>query len=308
MDDPPKIHPIGFVARQTGLSAHVIRAWEKRYGVVRPGRTPTGRRLYSENDIRHLKLLKQACRSGHRIAQLSELDDKTLAGVIGSNASGVLSTENLQTALATPEEFLDVCRVAVTDLDELAFEDAINRAAVVLTRPRLFEEVIIPLTMEIGDRWAKGELKIVNEHMASSILVSLLRDMLSAYRPLPSMPKMVVATPANHWHELGALIAAIIAAEAGWGVYYFGPNLPAEEIAAAALHKNALAIALSIVYQDTERQTLRELKRLRQYVAEEVAIIVGGSGVQSLQTALRSMNILHSHNISEFRDIIQKLR
>ena len=305
MEISRKIHPIGFVARQTGLSAHVIRAWEKRYGVVQPGRTPTGRRLYSDGDIQHLQLLKQACRSGHRIAQLSELDDKTLVGIIGSNVPEVPSTGGLQTELSTPEEFLEVCLAAVNELDEQAFEDTLSRAAVMLTRPRLFEAVIMPLTMEIGDRWANGELKIVNEHMASSVLVSLLRDMLSAYRLLPSMPKMVVATPANHWHELGALIAAIIAAEAG---YYFGPNLPAEEIAAAAVHKNAAAIALSIVYPDTERQTLREIKRLRQYVAEEVAIIVGGRGAQSYQEALRKINILHSHNLSEFRGIIQKLR
>jgi methylmalonyl-CoA mutase cobalamin-binding domain/chain len=144
--------------------------------------------------------------------------------------------------------------------------------------------------------------------MASSILVSFLRDMLSTYRVLTPMPKMIVATPANHWHELGALIVAIIAAEAGWGVYYFGPNLPAEEIAAAAVHKNAATVALSIAYQDDERQTLREIKRLRQYVAEDVAIIVGGRGVQSFQAALKQMNVLHSHHLSEFRDIIEKLR
>jgi methylmalonyl-CoA mutase cobalamin-binding domain/chain len=193
-------------------------------------------------------------------------------------------------------------------LDEQAFETVLNRAAVMLTRPTLLEGVILPLVAEIGDRWANGQLKIINEHMASSILVSFLRDMLSTYRVLTPMPKMIVATPANHWHELGALIVAIIAAEAGWGVYYFGPNLPAEEIAAAAVHKNAVAVALSIVYQDDERQTLREIKRLRQYVAEDVAIIAGGRGVQSFQAAFKQMNVLHSHNISEFRDIIEKLR
>ncbi|MGD9103290.1 MAG: MerR family transcriptional regulator, partial [Desulfobacterales bacterium] len=217
MNNDQKVHPIGYVARQTGLSAHLIRAWEKRYGAVQPGRTATGRRLYSENDIIHLRLLQQASRSGHRIAQLTELDDKTLHDIIDSRVADTGSIGDHQAQLSTAEEFLEACSAAVIDLDEQAFEIVLNRAAVMLTRPTLLEGVILPLVAEIGDRWANGQLKIINEHMASSILVSFLRDMLSTYRVLTPMPKMIVATPANHWHELGALIVAIIAAEAGWG-------------------------------------------------------------------------------------------
>ena len=307
MQQKRKIHPIGFVARQTGLSVHVIRAWEKRYGVVQPGRTPTGRRLYSENDIQHLKLLRQATGIGHRIAQLSELDNKTLLGIIADSVAGNGPSADRQADHATPTELLGACHAAILNLDEQAFEATLNRAAVMLTRPMLFEDVILPLVAEIGERWAKGELKIINEHMASTIITSFLRDILSAYRPAAAMPRMVVATPANHWHELGALIAAVTAAEAGWNVYYFGPNLPAEEIAAAAVYKKAAAVTLSIVYRDAERQTLREIKRLRQYVSEDVAIIVGGRGMRSCQADLSQMDISYPQNISEFRHMISKL-
>ena len=143
--------------------------------------------------------------------------------------------------------------------------------------------------------------------MASSILLSFLRDMLSAYQPTAAMPKMVVATPANHWHELGALIAAIIAAESGWHAYYFGPNLPAEEIAAAAGYKAAAAVALSVVYHDADRQALREIKRLRHYLTDDVAIIIGGNGVRSYQSELKQINVLHPLNFSEFRDTLDRL-
>jgi DNA-binding transcriptional MerR regulator/methylmalonyl-CoA mutase cobalamin-binding subunit len=307
MNAKRKIHPIGFVARQTGLSAHVIRAWEKRYGAVQPGRTSTGRRLYSESDIQHLKLLKQAAGIGHRIAQLSELDDKTLLRIIAKPIADSESIADRQADLATPSELLEACHAAIFKLDEQAFEAALNRAAVTLTRPMLFEALILPLVVEIGERWSKGKLKIINEHMASSILVAFLREMLSAYHPEAAMPRMVVATPVNHWHELGALIAAITAAEAGWHAYYFGPNLPAEEIAAAAVYKKAVAVTLSVVYHGVEGQTLREIKRLRHYVAEDVAIIVGGRGMQSCQTDLKQLNVSYPQNISEFREIISKL-
>ncbi|MGD9051316.1 MAG: MerR family transcriptional regulator, partial [Desulfobacterales bacterium] len=111
MNDNRKIHPIGFVARQTGLSAHVIRAWEKRYGAVQPGRTSTGRRLYSNSDIQHLKLLQQAAGIGHRIAQLSELDDKTLLAIIANPIAGTGPNIDRQADLATPSELLEACHV-----------------------------------------------------------------------------------------------------------------------------------------------------------------------------------------------------
>ena len=307
MNDNRKLHPIGFVARQTGLSAHVIRAWEKRYGVVEPGRTSTGRRLYSERDIQHLKLLKKAAGIGHRIAQLSELDDKTLLSISVNAAADTGPMLDDQADLAVPSEFLRACHAAIFNLDEQAFEATLNRAAVMLSRPMLFEELILPLVAEIGERWAIGELKIIHEHMASSILVAFLREMLAAYHPAEAMPKMVVATPTSHWHELGALIAAITAAEAGWHAYYFGPNLPAEEIAAAAVYKKAVAVTLSIVYHGAESQTLREIKRLRHYVAENVTIIVGGRGMQSCRADLEQLSVSYPQNISEFRDLISKL-
>jgi DNA-binding transcriptional MerR regulator/methylmalonyl-CoA mutase cobalamin-binding subunit len=307
MDDGQKIHPIGYVARQTGLSAHVIRAWEKRYRSVRPGRTPTGRRLYSVNDIRHLVLLQQATRCGHRIAHLSELDDESLQAVVTSSAADAHLMEDAQGGTPTPGDFLDACREAVFELDGRAFEAALNRAAVFLTRPMLFKQVIIPLMVEIGNRWADGTLKIINEHMASSILHSFLWDMLYAYRPHPTASGIVVGTPAAQWHELGALISAVTAAEAGWAVYYFGPNLPAEEIAAAAAINRAKAVALSIVYGTGEAQMLSEIKKLRRYLTKDVTLIVGGSGIRAHQANLKQIEALHVQDFTDLRDILNKL-
>ncbi|MGD2187933.1 MAG: MerR family transcriptional regulator [Desulfobacterales bacterium] len=307
MEDDQKIHPIGYVARQTGLSAHVIRAWEKRYGAVQPGRTTTGRRLYSEADIQHLILLQRATRCGHRIAQLSELDDESLQGVADSNAADAGMIRDVRTKSPTTGDFLEACRTAVSELDGPAFEAALNRAAVRLTRPMLFNEVILPLVKNIGDRWADGTLKIVNEHLASSILRTFLWDMLYAYRPNPPAPTIVFATPAAQWHELGALLAAITAAEAGWTVHYFGPNLPAEEIAAAAAIRRATAVAISIVHCTGEAQMLHEIKKLRQYLSKDVTLIVGGSGIRPYQANLKQIGALHIQKFTDFRDTLNKL-
>lgn len=307
MDEDQKVHPIGYVARQTGLSTHVIRAWEKRYRCIQPGRTTTGRRLYSDNDIRHLVLLQQATRCGHRIAQLSELDDKSLQEVVASSGTNAYHPEDAQGDTPTPGDLLKACRAAVFELDGQAFEAVLNRAAVILTRPMLFNQVIIPLMDEIGNRWAIGTLKIINEHMASSILRSFLWDMLSTYQPHPTASKIVVATPTAQWHELGALISAVTAAEAGWTAYYFGPNLPAEEIAAAASVHRASAVALSIIYGTGEAQMLLEIKKLRRYLSKDISLIVGGIGIRTYQDTLRDIGALYAGDFTVLRDILNKL-
>jgi methylmalonyl-CoA mutase cobalamin-binding subunit len=244
---------------------------------------------------------------GHRIGQLSELDDESLQGVVDRNASNERLIGDGKGEYFTAEDFLKACRSAVLDLDGPVLEATLNRAAVFLTRRVLFKGVIIPLVEEIGHRWASGTLKIINEHMASSILRSFLWEMLSAYRSNLTASKIVVATPADQWHELGALIAAVTAAEAGWAAYYFGPNLPAEEIAAAAAIQRATAVALSIVYRTGETQILREIKKLRQYLSKDVALIVGGSGVRSNEANLKQLGALHVQDFTDFHDILNKL-
>ena len=307
MENNRKIHPIGYVSRQTGLSAHVIRAWERRYGSVKPDRTATGRRLYSESDIRHLQLLHLATRSGHRISQLSALKEESLQEIVDRNAADARWTGDREEALSTAGDFFKACNAAVRHLDDSALEAALNRAAVVLTRPMLVEGVIIPLMKDIGARWAEGSLKIINEHMASSILRSFLWDMLYAHPPQPKAPKIVVATPAEHWHEFGALIAGIAAIEEGWAVCYFGPNLPAEEIAAAAEINGAAAVALSIVYMIGEAQMLREIKRLRHYLSEDIPLIIGGSGIAPYQANLKQIGALFIEDLPDFRDTLNQL-
>ncbi len=307
MENNHKIHPIGFVAQQSGLSTHVIRVWEKRYGVVQPGRTATGRRLYSESDIQRLLLLQRASRCGHRIGQLCKLDDQSLQGIVNSNAADAQLIGDGKLEASTAEDFLNACRHAVLDLDGPVLEAALNRAAVFLTRPILIKGVVMPLVEEIGNRWASGTLKIINEHLATSILRSFLWDMLSAHRPHSAASNIVVATPVAQWHELGALVAAVTAAETGWTVHYFGPNLPAEEIAAAAAIKRAAAVAISIVHRSGEAQMLREIKKLRQYLTEDAVLIVGGSGARPYQANLKPIGALYVKDFTDFRDILTRL-
>jgi DNA-binding transcriptional MerR regulator/methylmalonyl-CoA mutase cobalamin-binding subunit len=295
-----KIYTIGYAARQTHLSTHVIRAWEKRYGAIKPGRTETQRRLYSESDIQRLALLREATHAGHRIAQLVELDMDSLRELADRRKAEAASHQSIAFEEPTSNGYYDASLSAVLKLDSRALEVALNRAAVMLTRKMVLAEVIFPLTEKIGELWASGKLKIVNEHMASTVLRSFLWDMMRSVTLPQGAPKIVVATPVNQWHELGALMIALLAVEAGWEALYYGPNLPSEEIAAAAVHKRVRAVALSIIYQIDEAQLLRELIKLRRYLSEAVTLVVGGRGLHAFQSSLEQIGVIQMHDVQEF--------
>lgn len=195
----------------------------------------------------------------------------------------------------------------MANLDPIALEKVLERAAVNLSRPHLLSRVIQPLFIEIGEQWAAGRMKIINEHMASIVIRSFLLDMLRAVVVAETSPKIVVAAPVGQWHETGALVVALTAAESGWRPLYFGPNLPAEEIAAAVKMTVAKAIALSISHRIEIASIVRELRKLRSYCAHRVQIYVGGYGIAEIMSRVDLIGVRCIENVEKFRAELEAL-
>ena len=300
------IYPIRYVAQQTGLTQHVIRAWEKRYESVRPYRTDTNRRLYSEEDVCRLKLLKQAVAAGHSISRVSGLPEKELSQLIGNleMPSGAVRMGDPPAIPSQAGELYPLCLNSVLNLDHRSLENALSRAAVELSRPNLIETLIFPLLREIGDLWLDGKLKIIHEHMATSVIRSLIWDMLRSTIPPAGAPGIFVATPAGQWHELGALMIAVAAADIGWRACYFGPNLPAEEIAAAAGSLKVQMVGLSILYCAEEHCLLSELQKLRRFLPDDITILVGGSCISTLEKMTDGIGVRPIKDIMQFKQTL----
>ena len=137
------------------------------------------------------------------------------------------------------------------------------------------EQVVVQLLTEIGELWRAGDLRIAHEHMATAVLRSSLGNMLDTFHPSEFAPLLIVTTPLGQFHELGALIVAIVAATEGWRALYLGPNLPATEIAGSAFQSNAAAVALSIVFPPDDPRIGVELLALRKALGS-TPLIVGG--------------------------------
>ena len=283
-------HPISVVVRRTGLTQDILRAWEKRYRAVVPLRTATGRRLYTEDQIEKLRLLKRLIDGGRRISDVAALDLPRLRNLAAKDAS-----EAVMVRAPVPWQaggsLLDACIEAVDRCDRRNLEEALTAAAVALTRSRLRDEVLVPLIQEIGDRWQDGSWRIMHEHVATAVVRAFLWSMWHRAPHGPEAPALVVATLAGQRHELGALLAAGIAADCGWRVVYLGCDLPAEEIALAVQTSQGAAAFLSLVYPPLDPRLMDELRRLRQLIGEKLPLAASGWAACDSSKALAGLGV-----------------
>ncbi len=291
------------VARRTGLSAHAIRVWEKRYGAVRPRRSDTNHRLYTEAEVERLALLHNATRAGHSIGQLADLPNERLAVLGGMGNTTVPAKE----AVGPEVELISASVSAVRALNTREFETVLERGAVTLGQHGLLQRVVGPLAQRIGDLWRDGTITAAHEHFASAVIRNFL---VRNYKPFvfsKDMPTLVVATPAGQLHELGAVMVAAAANDLGWRVVYLGTSLPAAEIAGAALQNQARAVALSIVYPEDDASLDSELKNLHRFIPG-TAILAGGRATAAYRVSLEAINAILPGDLSSLYEELDQLR
>ncbi len=302
MNDEAK-YPIKAVSKLTGLSQHVIRAWEKRYQAIQPTRTGTNRRLYNEEEINRLRLLKEAIAQGHNIGNVANLDSEDLKNLITGNGSIAPAQTQPETAPHKPgvSNYLDELIAATQSLDNKRIERILLNASVTLSQPLLIDQLIIPFLQKIGEMWQEGSLRTFHEHLASAVIRTFLADLLATIKTPSHAPNMVVTTPSGQYHEIGALIVALTSASVGWQVTYLGPNLPAEEISAAAMEKNARIVLLSIVFPPDDPHLKLELERIRVLLPDNISIFVGGRASSSYLETFKKINATVFKEIRELR-------
>lgn len=313
MDDNIRF-PIKYVAQVTGLKPYLIRSWEVRYSAVRPRRTPTNRRIFTEREIHRLKLLRRAVAKGHSISAVAGLSDDDLELLAAESpstgspsASETASPPPIQADLPThPHEGQcdKTVRRALSHvirLDAGALERDLSAAAVEFPRQAFLQKIVAPFFEQIGALWKAGRLKVVNEHMASTVVRAQLWDMLRTVTVADTAPATLVATPTGHWHECGALAAALAAAESGWRVLYYGPNLPADEIAYVVRKMRVRVLILSLSHCLNDGDFTVELKRIRRLMGDRFPILVGGSGISDGADVLIHLKAEHVASLDQLR-------
>lgn len=297
-------YPIGVVARRTGLSKDVLRVWESRYAVVKPARSESGRRLYSEEDVERLTLLREAISGGWSIGEVAGRSMEELRSlVIPARAAAVA-----RDGATAPDELVAECLAAIEAMSARSLEATLSRAIVELPAAVFLDDVVAKLLEEIGNRWQGGVLDPGQEHLASMAVRTALARVISDMQPGDLAPAILVATPSGEDHELGAMMAAAAAASSGWRTIYIGVDLPAADIAAAVRRTKAEAIGLSLVSANGGSAVARvseELDRLRAEVGPGVRIFLGGRAAVGHADVAARIGAERISDLSAFRDRLE---
>jgi len=279
---PAVLHPIQVVTRRTGVSADVLRVWEKRYAVVTPVRSTNGRRLYSDADIERLRLLVQTTRTGRAIGQVAALPTGALLTLLDEEAPAALRPRRreLAPAPATPPaaaELLDTCIGAIASFDAVALELLLRRAIVALSADDFLDALVVPLVGHLRVHVLDGSLPRSNGHLAHAVLRRVLEHVVvTATAPLASRD-VVVTTLGGHADELDALIVAAATAADGWRVTYVAPGLPADDVAETLKQVGSGVLILTLAATSGDRVIPRELRRLRALLPARVELLVVGT-------------------------------
>lgn len=307
-------------ADKSGLTPDAIRVWERRYQAVVPQRTASNQRLYAPSDIARLTLLKQLTDVGRRISSLAHLSTEALASLLKSEQdneakrleASAVAFDQLSDAFyhstSAAEPHLTRCLDAVLQLDTQNLDIALQEGLVGLGSVAFLTRLLEPLMQQVGDLWRSGEVRTCQEHFASAHIRSFLGRLMLEASADSKGPRILVATPPDYLHEIGAAMAAVMASLSGWNVIYLGPNVPLEEILFAAESKAVRAVALSITYPCDDPRTPGFLKQLATLLPDSIAVLVGGTSASRYREVLRSVNAEEVGSLEIFSQRLDALR
>jgi DNA-binding transcriptional MerR regulator/methylmalonyl-CoA mutase cobalamin-binding subunit len=311
---PDVRYSIKVASERSGVSSHLIRMWEKRYGALSPDRTETNRRLYSDENVERLSMLHSCTQAGHRIGNVATLPTDTLRQLSQESAGrtaeddGATPPEALSAAAQTlPPEVVEAFK-AVENMDVDALQRSLEKASLALGYQGMLTKIVVPLMQNIGRLWCEGELTGAYEHFASSALRTYLLGQVQSYAASRSSPAIITVTPAGQLHEFGAVITAAAAGSAGWHVIHLGSSLPAAEIAGAAIRAEARLVALSLVHPPDDADLPAQLRMLRRLLPSRVGIVAGGRACESYREALTEIQAEVVTDIDQFYETLSANR
>jgi MerR family transcriptional regulator, light-induced transcriptional regulator len=258
---------IGELSRRTGVAPELLRAWERRYGLLRPSRSEGGFRLYSDADEQRVERMREHLRRGLAAAEAARL---ALATGDGAPAA---PTEDGRSELNNGATRL---RAALDAFDEARAQAALDDLFAAFTVEAVLATVILPYLGELGERWSTGEATVAQEHFASNLIRGRLLGIGRGW-DAGDGPRAVLACAPGELHDLGLIAFALILHRRGWRITYLGPDTPVETLADTA---ERLAPAL-VVVSATTRRRLSSVADDLAALARKTRVAVAGAGAGS---------------------------
>lgn len=267
-------YPIRTVTRLTGINPVTLRAWERRYGLVKPERTPKGHRLYSDDDIRTIEQIMRLLDQGVAISQAARHLD------VGQDQSPTQQRWQLYR-----QRMLDA--IAGYDEPELnrLYEDCLSLFAA----DTVTERLLVPVLNTLGERWQDHPGGVAEEHFFTQFIRNRLGARIQHSLRSARGPRLLVACLPGETHEIGALLFALHAAQNGCRPILLGADLPLKDLLHASTAAAADAVVLSAACPPADPALVKHLKAFRD--AARVPVFAGGRGIESWRSKVEAAGI-----------------
>ncbi len=274
MSGPSQLR-IGELSRRSGVSPELLRAWERRYGLLDPIRSPGGLRLYSLADLERVRVMQQHLADGLAAAE---------AAAAAVQAPGE-STKAAGTARESPVAAVDQLAAALEEFDEPRAQAIFDRLLAEVTLDVFLSEIVMPYLRDLGTRWVRGEITVAQEHFASNVVRGRLLGIARGWGRGVG-PRALLACAPGEQHELGLIAFGLALRTHGWRIEYLGADTPLDTIRGVA---NTLDVDLVVVSAVTPERIGELVTELRQ-ISHVRRLAVGGAGAEGLEaTALDAL-------------------
>jgi MerR family transcriptional regulator, light-induced transcriptional regulator len=216
---PPAVLRIGELSRRLGVSDHVLRAWERRYGLLRPVRSAGGFRLYSQADLDRVRRMQAHLAHGLSAAEAARaaIDDERFARTGEVDRRG------------GPADATDALAQAMDEFDEPAAQAVLDRLLATLTVETVLRDVVLPYLHNLGERWARGAASVGQEHFASNLIRGRLAGLGRGWGHGHG-PRAVLACLPGELHDIALLAFGVVLNRNGWRIEYLGANTPLDDL------------------------------------------------------------------------------
>lgn len=281
MTDQSHMYNLKAVMQEVGLSAATLRAWERRYGLLKPQRSPGGHRLYSRQDIEMLKWLVERQNEGLSISRAVEMWQNLKEGQIHAPVRAIHTGEAMLDGLR--DQWIAAC---------LAFDDQLaNRTldqAFALSDPEtICSEVLENGLAQIGEGWYGGSFSVQQEHFASAIAIRRVNGLLAAVTAPTRPGHILAACPPGEEHDFILLLVTYLLRRAGWDVVYLGANVPFDDLD-ATIRATKPAMILSAAQTLVSAASLRIMSEY--LLSQDVPLVYGGGVFESVPAAIQSIS------------------
>jgi MerR family transcriptional regulator, light-induced transcriptional regulator len=253
---------IGELSQRTGVSPELLRAWERRYGLLKPARSPGGFRLYSTADETRVHRMKARLAQGMAAAEAARLAENSVPDLVPARSLADLRMR-LGVALETFDE-LDAHRTIDTAVDSFSLDSVMS-------------ELLLPYLDDLGDRWERHEVTVAQEHFASNLirarLLGLGRGWDSGYGP-----RALLACPEGELHDLGLILFGVALSRRGWRITFLGANTPLQTVRSTAADIRADAVVIAVSDPVHLTKSKGELVAL----ARDFRLILAGRGTDGI--------------------------